>query len=226
MTGGYSGVGRELAKILYQKKATVYIAGRSAQKADEAIAGIRGDPISNSSSGRLEFLSLDLNDLDTIKAAAESFIAKEQRLDVLWNNAGVMHPPQGSVTKQGYEQQLGSNCLAHFLLAKLLWPLLVQTASLSPKGSVRVCWTGSLYAEISSTKEIINFDDINYEKGGSSNIKYAQSKAANILLGSEFAARHEKDGVYSYVCGSFIWIELGRESPTHHFFSSLLIRAT
>jgi retinol dehydrogenase-12 len=45
-------------------------------------------------------LKVDLGDLTTIKSAAEEFTRRERRLDVLWNNAGVMEPPKGSVTAQ------------------------------------------------------------------------------------------------------------------------------
>ena len=45
-------------------------------------------------------MKLDLADLGTIKASAEEFMRKEERLDVLTNNAGVMTPPPGSVTTQ------------------------------------------------------------------------------------------------------------------------------
>jgi retinol dehydrogenase 12 len=86
------------------------------------------------------FLRLDLDDLTTIKKSAEEFLAKETRLDVLWNNAGVMIPPQGSKTKQGYELQLGTNNVAPFLFTKFLTPLLVETAKSATKGSVRVLW--------------------------------------------------------------------------------------
>ncbi len=48
------------------------------------------------------FLKLDLGDLTTIKKSVEEFLRNEQRLDVLWNNAGVMVPPKGSVTAQVY----------------------------------------------------------------------------------------------------------------------------
>lgn len=48
----------------------------------------------------MEYLSLDLDDLGTIKMSADEFLSKEERLDVLWNNAGVMVPPAGSKTKQ------------------------------------------------------------------------------------------------------------------------------
>ena len=49
-----------------------------------------------SSDGRLEFLHVDLADMSCIKASAEAFLKREQRLDVLTNNAAVMAPPVGS----------------------------------------------------------------------------------------------------------------------------------
>lgn len=52
------------------------------------------------SNGQLWFLALDLHDLTTVKKSAEIFLHRETRLDVLWNNAGVMIPPPGSKTIQ------------------------------------------------------------------------------------------------------------------------------
>jgi len=98
VTGGNSGCGCELVKLLYQKSGTVYVAGRSAERCTTAIEKIKAE--FGESGGRLEFLKVDLGDLTTIKRAAEEFMGKEQRLDVLWNNAGVMEPPKGSVTAQ------------------------------------------------------------------------------------------------------------------------------
>lgn len=46
------------------------------------------------------FLFLDLDDLTGIRKPAEQFMSREQRLDVLWNNAGVALPPDGSKNKQ------------------------------------------------------------------------------------------------------------------------------
>lgn len=80
-------MGFELCKILYAHNAIIYIAGRSSCKAEKVIAMIR--EASPDSSSHIEFLYLDLSDLSTIKPAVQSFIAQQQRLDVLVNNAGV-----------------------------------------------------------------------------------------------------------------------------------------
>ncbi|KAN0096654.1 NAD(P)-binding protein [Hyaloscypha variabilis] len=195
VTGGYSGVGFELVNILYAKNATIYIAGRSPSKAEQAIKLIF--TTAPFSTGKLEFLLLDLADLSTIAKSVKEFLAKERRLDVLWNNAGVMRPPAGSKTVQGYESQLGTNCLGPFLFTHLLRPLLVKTAASSPRDSVRVCWTSSLMAEAAVPKGVIDFEDINGEKGVSQRVLYSQSKAGNIFLGWEFARRNGAEGVIS-----------------------------
>ena len=83
VTGGYAGCGKELSKILYSKNGTVYVAGRSKEKADAAIDEIK--QAYPSSDGRVEFLKVDLADLASVKASADEFLKKEQRLDVLTN---------------------------------------------------------------------------------------------------------------------------------------------
>ncbi len=197
VTGGASGIGFELVKILYAHNAKVYIAARSEQKASKAIASIESShPKSN---GELVFLHLDLNDLMLVKQSAESFLSKESRLDVLWNNAGVMTPPQGSKTKQNYESQLGTNCLGPFLFTKLLTPLLVATAKSAPRGSVRVVWLGSSAAEMMSPKGGVDMTNIDYKSDKSAWYKYGTSKAGNVLYSKEFAKRYQANNVLSVV---------------------------
>ncbi len=98
VTGGASGVGFELVKLLYQNGGTVYVAARSQERASKAIDDVRVQ--FPRSKGRLFFLFLDLSDLAGIRKAAEEFMARERTLHVLWNNAGVALPPDGSKTKQ------------------------------------------------------------------------------------------------------------------------------
>lgn len=61
----------------------------------------------------------DLANFDSIREFADRFKKKENRLDILINNAGVMRCPK-KLTKQGIEMQLGTNHMGHFLLTNLL----------------------------------------------------------------------------------------------------------
>lgn len=197
MTGSSTGVGKELAQILYSLNAKVYVAARSEQNANAAIASMKAT--FPNSKGELVFLRLDLNDLATIRASANDFLGKEKRLDVLWNNAGVMAPPQGSKTKQGYELQLGTNNLAPFLFTKLLTPILASTAKTSPSGSVRVVWVSSSMAELASPQGGVDFANLDYKIDKSASHKYGVSKAGNILHAKEYAKRYAVDGIVSVV---------------------------
>ncbi|OTA04474.1 Short-chain dehydrogenase/reductase [Trichoderma parareesei] len=196
VTGSNTGVGKELAQILYSKNATVYVAARSQAKATEAIEDIR--KAFPASTGRLVFHSLDLADLEAVAQSAKEFLARETRLDVLFNNAGVMHPPQGSTTKQGYELQLGVNNLGHVLFTELLTPLLAQTAAKSAPNSVRVVWVSSLYSELGSPKGGIDPDNLGFTKKDKSTYhKYSVSKAGVYYQGEEYARKYKDQGIIS-----------------------------
>jgi retinol dehydrogenase 12 len=128
VTGGSSGCGYEVSKALYNLNGRVYIAGRNASSAAEAIESIKSSPpaadqVVQRGKGELFFLKLDLADLSTIKASVEKFLGMEERLDVIWHNAGVMVPPAGSLTKQGHDMQLGTNVLGPFLFQQFLTPM-------------------------------------------------------------------------------------------------------
>ncbi|CAO1614713.1 unnamed protein product [Sympodiomycopsis kandeliae] len=196
VTGGYAGCGQDLSSILYSKNAVVYIAGRSKEKADRAINKIKQDH--PNSKGRVEFLELDLSNLATIKPAVEKFTQKEQRLDVLTNNAGVMHPPSGSKDSHGHELQMGTNCLGPFLLSELLLPILQSTAKANPNAPPRVTWAGSLAASHFSPTNGVSLSAEGEPKDfASKNDNYAQSKGGNLLLATEFAKRYGRDGIIS-----------------------------
>jgi retinol dehydrogenase-12 len=127
-------------------------------------------------------------------------LKREKRLDVLWNNAGVMVPPQGSKTKQGYELQLGTNNVAPFLFTQLLTPLLIETAKTASRGSVRVVWVASSAAERFAPPGGVDIENLGYEKEDKSAwFKYGHSKAGNILHGSEYAKRYGGEGILSVV---------------------------
>ncbi|KAJ5586140.1 short-chain dehydrogenase [Penicillium hetheringtonii] len=200
ITGGYAGVGKQLATILYEKNAKVFIAGRNEEKALEAIRQIKKQH--PSSSGSLYFLQLDLNDLTTIKPAVLDFISRESRLDVLVNNAGVMFPPNGSKTRQDHDMQFGTNLLGPFLLTKLLLPTMIQTVNIAAPNSVRVLWAASSGVQVLSPKGGIVFDD-------SGTPKVFDSQATN--YGQTKITGHQEPFVQSWkppdrTSASFLWL--------------------
>ncbi|KAJ4248389.1 short-chain alcohol dehydrogenase [Fusarium torreyae] len=195
ITGSNTGIGKELATMLYSKNAKVYIAARNESKALAAIESIRQQhPASN---GSLPFLHLELDDLSQIPKAARKLLSQETRIDVLFNNAGVMHPPPGSVTKQGYELTLGTNNLGHYLFTELITPLLVETAKIAPKDSVRVILLGSIWT-YAAPKDGMDFENLDYKKKDESKFyKYQVSKAGAYYEAADYALKHEKDGIIS-----------------------------
>ncbi|OTA88095.1 hypothetical protein M434DRAFT_15149 [Hypoxylon sp. CO27-5] len=193
VTGSNTGIGKETARILYSKNAKVYIMARSEGKARKAIDDIK--MAVPKSTGDMIYIHLDLADLPSIKTSADEFLRREQKLDILFNVAGVAYPEKGSKTKQGYELQLGVNCIGSFALTKLLTPILVSTAKTAQSNSVRVVWVSSSAAEGVNPK--VFMDNVHKIEEKGSIDKYFTSKLGNYLHSTEFAARHETDGVVS-----------------------------
>ncbi|KAK9357801.1 hypothetical protein V1504DRAFT_463251 [Lipomyces starkeyi] len=203
VTGGSSGIGLELSRILYHRGGRVFIAGRSEKAFLDAENDIKANPakdLANAKKGTIEFVKIDLSDLTTVKSAATEILCKTDRLDVVWYNAGVMLPPVGSKTKQGYELQWGTNVVAHFLLNRFLSSVLIQTAALSAPGSVRAVWVSSSAHWWGPGPYGVNLDDPNYDKATKQPSVwhlYGQSKAGDILLAHEFAKRVGDKGIVS-----------------------------
>lgn len=173
------------------------MASRSEEKTVAAIREIESS-VAPEDSGELVFLPLDLANLDAVKASVATFTSKEQKLHVLFNNAGIMRPSEGSKSEQGYELQLGVNCLGTFLFTKLLTPILTETAKGAATGTVRVVWVSS--AAIESTfaiKEGVPIDNLRYEKEVPLMTQYAISKTGTFFYGTEYAKRHKADGILS-----------------------------
>ncbi|MCJ1372300.1 hypothetical protein MMC20_003523 [Loxospora ochrophaea] len=195
VTGGASGVGFELCALLYQAGGKVYIAGRSEVNAESAISKIRAIPAT--SPGELAFLPISLDDLTTIKPAVEAFTALESRLDVLFNNAGVSNPPAGSVSEQGHELQMATNCLGPYLLTQLLLQILLRTAKTLPPASVRVVWTSSIVVDISAPKSGIEISELAAGPSPNQQQNYTTTKTGNWFLASELATQVGPHGILS-----------------------------
>ncbi|GGZ28171.1 oxidoreductase [Streptomyces inusitatus] len=172
VTGANSGIGLITARELARKGARVVLACRSEERGSRAEALIKGAlPGSD-----VEFRRLDLGDLASVREFAAGY--RDERLDLLINNAGVMALPQGR-TADGFETQFGVNHLGHFALTGLLLPKLLGTPG------ARVVSVSSLVHAAAD----LDMGDLNSEHQYRRWIAYARSKTANLLFVHELARR-------------------------------------
>lgn len=129
---------------------------------------------------------MDLSSFASIKSAAATFTSQSRRLDLLFNNAGIMACPM-SETVDGYEIQFGTNHMGHALLTKLLLPTLLNTAK-EPDADVRIINLSS-YGHTMAPPDGIIFDKAVLAQQGPW-ARYGQSKLANILYTRELAKRY------------------------------------
>ena len=184
ITGCTSGIGVDTARALAATGATLYVTARDPSKGDAVLADIL-------QTGRVHLLKLDLNSLDSVRACAKEFLHQSTTLNVLVNNAGVMHTPEGK-TADGFETQFGTNHLAHFLLFNLLKPALL--ASSTPDFHSRVVALSSSSGHKASG---IHFDNLGLEKGVyTPQVAYGQSKTANIYMANEIERRYGMRGLH------------------------------
>jgi NAD(P)-dependent dehydrogenase (short-subunit alcohol dehydrogenase family) len=195
VTGGYAGIGLETVKAFAAAGARVTIPARDIQKATENLEGVPGVTVAK----------MDLMDPDSINAFAEKFLATNQELHILVNNAGIMWVPLVR-DKRGYESQLVTNHLGHFQLTAKLWP------ALKASGGARVVNVSSFGHQMSA----FHFDDPNFINREYETLQgYGQSKTANNLFTVELDQRGEQFNVraFSVHPGSVIGTDLGRVAP-------------
>lgn len=123
ITGTTSGTGFVCARECARAGATVLLLNRPSPRAEEALAALRAAV----PEATFESVACDLQDFTSVQGAIDHIRSQYDRLDVLCNNAGVM-ALKDQATKDGYDVQMQTNCISHFLLTKGLFPLLKNSA--------------------------------------------------------------------------------------------------
>ena len=178
VTGATDGIGKVTARELAQAGATVIGIGRDAEKIKTVTAEI------GETAGSLEFLQADLSSQAQIRALADEFQSKYDRLHVLVNNAGALYTSYRE-SEDGIELTFALNHLSYFLLTNLLLDTIRASA---PARIINV-------ASDAHEGRIINFDDPGYRQRYEAWTAYGASKLANILFTYELARRLEGTGV-------------------------------
>jgi NAD(P)-dependent dehydrogenase (short-subunit alcohol dehydrogenase family) len=119
VTGATDALGRRVAQELAAMGAKVLLHGRSPQRLEATREELR----SKTSSEKANSYLADLSSLAAVRDLAERILLEHDSLDVLVNNAGII-APERKETEDGYELTLIVNYLSHFLLTRLLLPLL------------------------------------------------------------------------------------------------------
>lgn len=126
VTGANSGIGRAMVEALAARGGSVVLAARSEERTRPVLEGIRRqDPGAD-----VDFLRIDVSDLDSVRSAAGAYMAAGRPLDVLVNNAGVAGTR--ALSRQGFDLTYATNHIGPFLLTNLLRPRLEE----APQGRI------------------------------------------------------------------------------------------
>lgn len=178
VTGATDGLGRRVARELAGMDATVLLHGRNPERLEAAVEDLRRE----TGSEKLGSYVADLSSLDEVRGLAEQVLSEHDRLEVLVNNAGIISREREE-SGDGFELTFAVNYLSHFLLTRLLLPLLRRSA---PARVVNVASAG---------QSPIDFGDPMLERGYDAMRAYSQSKLAQVVFTLELAERLSGSGV-------------------------------
>jgi NAD(P)-dependent dehydrogenase (short-subunit alcohol dehydrogenase family) len=183
VTGATRGIGLATAVGLARLGADLVLLGRSEDRLAAA-----ADAVAAAGGGRRPATCLaDYTRLSDVRAAAASFLEHRDRLDVLVNNAGLIHKRR-ELTADGNELTFQVDHLAAFLLTNLLVPALTA----SPAARVVTVASDAHYSA-----RRLPFDDLTHERSYFAYGSYAEAKLANLLFAYELARRLEGTSVTS-----------------------------
>jgi retinol dehydrogenase-12 len=197
VTGANTGIGRAITTALAARGATVVLACRSADKGGTALAQIAA---ATGAGERLSLVTLDLGNLDSVRAGAQAFLATGRPLHVLINNAGLAG--RRGMTASGFELAFGTNHVGPFLLTTLLADRLRESA---PARVVNVASDAHYRAEGIDWQAIAA-----PTRTRTAFAEYGVSKLANVLHAQELGRRLDGSGVTAYslhpgVIASDVW---------------------
>jgi NAD(P)-dependent dehydrogenase (short-subunit alcohol dehydrogenase family) len=86
VTGANDATGLETARALHMTGAHVFITTRSTEKGDKAVQSIIES--NGGKKGGIESINMELSDLASVRAAADDFLSRSNKLNILVCNAG------------------------------------------------------------------------------------------------------------------------------------------
>ncbi|CUM65845.1 uncharacterized protein PRCAT00003494001 [Priceomyces carsonii] len=196
ITGASSGLGLEVLRLLLIQHANIGVVVRNVGKMEAAIENLKKNCKNIEPSEidlRVHIFEADLSDLSSIHDCAVSIVSAFPELHFVFQNAGIMMPPKGSKSAQGFELQWSTNVLAPYLLQKYLTPCMLKVSQKNPNFIPRVIWVSS-NAYLSGPGAVgIDFDTIKLKNppNYSPMAIYGQSKVGVNFVNYMFAQKYK-----------------------------------
>lgn len=172
VTGGSRGIGYGIAEGFVKAGAKVYICSRKAADCDKAVEQL-------SEFGQVQAIVADLSSVEATAKLAAEITAREDRLDILINNAGALWAAElEEYPESGWDKTYDLNVKGTFYLIQALLPLL--RAAATKENPARIINTGSIDA---------------YHVPKHETYAYSSSKAAVHMLSKHLAWKLASDHI-------------------------------
>ncbi|CAB9527086.1 Uncharacterized oxidoreductase C736.13 [Seminavis robusta] len=229
ITGTTSGTGFVAARAVAELGGEVILLNRQSSRSKDSLEMLQNAV----PHGTFVPIECDLQDFASVSAAAKKIKSKYTQLYCLSNNAGIMATPD-EATKDGYDTQMQTNHLSHFLLTAELFPLLEAEAKAN--GDARIVNHSSGARDMTPNKGLEEkyFLKNGGNLGGSEKIlmgggpfhRYFQSKLANSVFTHALHGKLQAKGskvraVCAHPGGSNT--NLGDHLTNYGFFSNLIV---
>lgn len=169
VTGAGQGIGKAIAMSFHKKGACLAIVDLNPDIAEKTASEI------NAAGGRAFAFQADVSRVDDIKKMVEAVIAAFGRIDILINNAGILHKtPIEDITEDEWDRIMAINLKSVFFVTQQALPYMKE------RGYGR----------------IVNISSLAGRMGGYANgVAYSASKAGIIGLSRAFATRLAQFGI-------------------------------
>lgn len=168
ITGGNSGIGKSTAILFAKEGARVCITGRNEKRCEDVVKEITDE------NGQAIYTIADVRSSDECQRTVDQTIEAFQRLDILFNNAGVYFPNNAvDCSEEEWDLTIDINLKGTYLMSKFALPHMIAQKS-------------GIIINNSSGWGIV---------GGNKAVSYCASKGGVVLLTKAMAIDHARQGI-------------------------------